>query len=161
MPDAPYRTIPLRARDGSIRAEAIIDEADYASVSQSTWALSGKYAVRKGRLAGAPVAVLMHRQILGLTAGDGLTGDHINGDPLDNRRANLRVATYGENQQNRQYGYGTSRHRGVSMSRRSGRWLAHGKIHGKMYNLGLYADEAEAARVAAAWRAEHMPFSAH
>jgi hypothetical protein len=154
MPDAPYRTIPLMARDGSIRAEATVDAADYAPLTRWSWHLHGSYAGRTG-------SVLMHRELLGLQPGDGLTGDHINGDKLDNRRSNLRVATYGENQQNRRYGYGTSRHRGVSLQRKTGRWLAHGKIRGKMYNLGLYADEAEAARVAAAWREEHMPFSAH
>ena len=35
----------------------------------------------------------LHRHILGLTKGDGKIGNHINRDPLDNRRENLRVVT--------------------------------------------------------------------
>ena len=47
--------------------------------------------------------VALHRFILGLAKGEGIV-DHINGDPLDNRRANLRVGTYADNNSNRQYG---------------------------------------------------------
>ena len=42
----------------------------------------------------------LHREVLGLTPGDGLETDHRNGDRLDNRRSNLRVATRAQNAQN-------------------------------------------------------------
>jgi hypothetical protein len=32
-------------------------------------------------------------------------------------------------------------------------------LGGRIYYLGTYTDEEEAARVASAWRAEHLPFS--
>lgn len=45
--------------------------------------------------------VLIHRLLFGLKAGDKRKVDHINGDPLDNRRENLRVCTQAENTRNR------------------------------------------------------------
>jgi hypothetical protein len=45
--------------------------------------------------------VYLHRAILGLEAGDVRQCDHINRDTLDNRRANLRMATVLENAHNR------------------------------------------------------------
>lgn len=52
----------------------------------------------------------------------GLTIDHINGDKLDNRRANLREATYSENLRNRP-GTASSLVKGV-YKLDNGRWMA-------------------------------------
>ena len=53
---------------------------------------------------------LLHRAILDLLPGQEC--DHINGDPLDNRRCNLRVANRSQNMANRIY-INTSGYRGV------------------------------------------------
>ena len=104
--------------------------------------------------------VLLHRLILGLIKGDGKVADHISGDRSDNRRTNLRVGTQGENMQNTAAS-GGSRYRGVSMDVARGTWRAYGKAPGMRRTkfLGRFATEAEAAEVAAAFRAEHMPFA--
>src|SRR3990167_5658255 len=71
---------------------ALVDEADFAWVSQWTWCVQRSwknYAVRRnGRRVSGTYKVRMHRDLLGAAAGQVV--DHINGDGLDNRRANLR-----------------------------------------------------------------------
>jgi hypothetical protein len=79
---------------------AVVDDID-SDLLKLTWSASGpqrNYAknMRKG---------LMHRIILGRMLGKKLLSaehvDHINGDGLDNRRANLRLSSHAENMRNR------------------------------------------------------------
>ena len=91
MQDAGYCRIPLKRRDGTVRGYAIFDQSD-AALGQYPWYLLGGYVGRAvPRPDGGQTAELMHRVILGLAPGDGLEGDHINLDKLDNRRSNLGV----------------------------------------------------------------------
>jgi hypothetical protein len=62
--------------------EVIVDEEDYAYLSQWKWYFNGGYAVR-----GCKKRILMHRVIMA-TPDDKVT-DHINRDKLDNRRCNF------------------------------------------------------------------------
>jgi hypothetical protein len=140
--------VPLSGRRGA-GLVALVDDADFELVSDRYWNLhSAGYAVTRG-------SIYMHILIMG-TKGI----DHRDGNKLNNQRGNLRVASHAENHQNRHYGYGASQHRGVTFQRRAGKWQAQVKLNGKIHYLGLYTDEEDAARVAAAFRAEHMPFSA-
>ena len=79
---------------------AIVDAADFASVKQYKWKKHSKgYAYRFERDSdGVHKMILMHRQIM--QPGTGLVVDHINHDPLDNTRVNLRVCTQGQNMKN-------------------------------------------------------------
>lgn len=93
--------------------------------------------------------VMMHRFILGLGAGH--ICDHANGDRLDNRRENLRVATPSENARNgKKKSSGTaSRFKGVSSTRHSKHrlpWMARIVVNNKILWLGTFATEEEAAR---------------
>lgn len=82
-----------------------------------------------------------HRDLLNPPAG--MDVDHINGDPLDNRRANLRVCEHRQNLWNgRPHRDGSSKYRGVSWHKQSGKWRA--QIQGKM--LGWFVVEDDAAR---------------
>ncbi len=74
--------------------------------------------------------------------------DHINTDSLDNRRANLRLATHSQNSCNsrRDKSKTLSRFRGVSFSKRKGKWFAAIRINGKKTWLGYFNDEEDAAR---------------
>lgn len=71
--------------------------------------------------------------------------DHINGDPLDNRRDNLRVVSSQANSQNRAKVSMacTSRYKGVS--RLGGRWRAVIYLNGRQINLGTHQNEKGAA----------------
>jgi len=74
--------------------------------------------------------------------------DHINGDRLDNRRANLRIVTKQQNRQNigkQSHREMTSRYKGVVQHPKTLRWRAIVKTGGKQRHLGYFATEHEAA----------------
>ncbi|WP_218936499.1 HNH endonuclease [Bacillus sp. AFS073361] len=75
--------------------------------------------------------------------------DHINGNPLDNRKVNLRAVTPSENQLNRQKAQSNSKSgvRGVSWDKERNKWRAIIRVEGKQRYLGHYLalDEAERA----------------
>lgn len=161
-PEDTTARIPLRARDGSIRAYALVDAADAEWANQWRWSLGKGYALRIGCAGGSRQTILLHRELLGLSPGDGLEGDHINRDRLDCRRANLRVVPK-KGQPNHQnvssHRGATSRHRGVSWDKRNGKWFVKVWAGGKHHYLGLFADEEEAAQVARDARLRLMPYA--
>lgn len=131
---------------------ALVDEADYERVSGTRWYLSDSgYARNKS----AVRSVWMHRLILGLP--DMWTAttevDHINRCRLDNRSANLRVATPSCNQANRAKTRDrfTSRFKGVSWDATNRKWrakLGRGldwRGRERTIELGRFADELSAA----------------
>lgn len=154
--------LPLLNKAGEVVGHTVLDPEDAERFGGVTWRLSSQgYAVRWQRLdPSMPRVVLLHREILGISGNTTLEGDHINRVSLDNRRLNLRVARHAENMQNRPSHRGSSsQYRGVSLEKATGRWVADGKLNNKKYRLGRFATEEEAAQVAAAWRATHLPFS--
>lgn len=75
--------------------------------------------------------------------------DHINGDKLDNRICNLRVATTSENKQNMRKARSDSRSGllGASWHTKSGKWRAAIQINGKKKHLGYFDTPEEAHRI--------------
>jgi hypothetical protein len=148
MHDQSIVRVPLRAKDGSVRAYALIDTADAALVSPYRWAFSGGYAYRTEKVQGKKRTVWLHRAILGLAPGNAIEVDHKNRDGLDNRRSNLRSVNHGMNMQNASARGGTSKHRGVAWDRQRGQWRAYVKIQGKHIFLGRFNSEDAAAEAA-------------
>lgn len=64
--------------------------------------------------------------------------DHINRNPLDNRRMNLRVVTIQQNLRNQKRPNNTSGQNGVSFNKLSNRWEAYITTDYKRRNLGLF-----------------------
>lgn len=159
--------LPLYSRE-QIVGYTVLDPEDAARFGHWRWNLRRRcglsYAVRSERRDGRPHKVYLHRAILGVgDAGKSASGrlevDHIDGDGLNNRRRNLRLATRSLNAQNRRVQEGTSLYRGVYWERRSKRWRAKAQLNGKFYSLGLFRSEEQAAAAASAWRAANMPFA--
>jgi len=95
---------------------------------------------------------LMHRVILVRMLGRELVAgeqvDHIDHDPLNNRRENLRLATASENQHNQpKQANNTSGYKGVYFNKPAQKWLAQVAVNGKRVHLG-YFDTPEAAAAA-------------
>lgn len=152
--------LPLHARDGSVRAWAILDAADYRRLGRYRWCLhSAGYAYRGAWVAGKQHTRYLHRDVLGLTD-PALEADHINRRRLDCRRSNLRLVSHAKNLQNVSLASNNrSGCRGVSWAKRQRRWRADVRLNGRNTYLGLFKDRADACRAAAAWRAEHHPCS--
>lgn len=122
--------------------EAIIDAADVALVDNGNWyALVNRQTVYAARTVGRrvdKVGVLMHRVIT--SAPHGMDVDHINGNGLDNRRSNLRLATRSENMRNsRQSSANTSGFKGVGWSKRDNNWRASITIDGRQHYIGAFS----------------------
>ncbi len=73
--------------------------------------------------------------------------DHKNRDSMDNRRANLRFATKGQNNMNQGGRSGTSsKYKGVSWYKPKNCWRGMIKVEGKNKSLGYFESEVEAAK---------------
>lgn len=121
-------------------AVALVSNFDFMTLSLGRWHLSNKgYAITTKWLNGK--RAYMHRVIM--NAPKGLEVDHINGNPLDNRRENLRLCSHSQNGAHKAHprrGF-----RGVYQVS-SRRWQARIKHHGKMIHLGSFTNPVEAAR---------------
>jgi hypothetical protein len=122
---------------------AVIDEADYERISAHKWytLTSGPRFYAITEIGGAQV--LMHRFVLDYSGP--LDIDHIDGDELNNRRANLRVVTRAQNLWNQGPRKG-KRFKGVQRVA-SGRYMARMMVNGERLYFGTHATEEEAARV--------------
>ena len=87
--------------------------------------------------------VYLHRYVS--NAPKGLQVDHINGNRLDNRSANLRICTSGQN--NRNIGPKKGKYKGVHWTKNRKRWVAQITKNYKTESLGCF-DTAEAAALA-------------
>lgn len=136
---------------------ATIDAADeslvacykwYAWHSKNTW-----YALRNTRNAtGHKRTISLHRFLLDAQSGEQV--DHVNGNALDCRRDNLRLATATQNAQNCGKKSRTSPYKGVSFDSvrcdrhapRTKPWMAKIGHRYQTINIGRFATAEEAAR---------------
>jgi len=130
---------------------AIVDPADYPSLSRHKWRLcktKGKnvqYAERTIRRAdGKYSRILMHRQLI--RPPEDCVIDHVNGSGLDNRRANLRPATAAQNAWNVSRRSGRSGYKGVWLAKDKGLWRASIVCCGERKHLGYFRDKRDAAK---------------
>jgi len=127
--------IVLYDKDGNERNRAIVDVADVPKVTGVKWCLLGdlNYVVSSGG------SLLLHRLLL--DAPDSMEVDHKNRNTLDNRRANLRLATHADNRHNLCSRRGGSQFKGVCYFKPAKKWRA--QIASK--HLGYFRSEETAA----------------
>jgi hypothetical protein len=119
----------------------------YASMDTMTQARNKIYAT----VCRCNKTTRLHRVILERMLGRSLENkeecDHIDGDTLNNKRANLRLATHKQNLRNRIKQSKENKFKGVYFERFTGKWKAQIMLDGKNYNLGRYSSEIDAAKV--------------
>lgn len=121
---------------------AMIDPEDYEKVSAfgKWYRKDNGYAVKKTRIKGKNINIRMHRLIM--AAPEGLVVDHISGDKLDNRKANLRCVSQQINTWNttRDYSRKYDLPSGISFDKSRDKYVAT-KVIRKRFNT---LDEAKA-----------------
>ena len=118
----------------------IVDKEDRAILESKTFCIDQRGYVTTDRK-----HTLLTHLLLGV---DGTTiVDHINGNPFDNRKSNLRIASEHQNKWNYKLSKkNRSGYKGVSYFSKNRKYAAEIRVMGKRYFLGLYKDPAEAAR---------------
>lgn len=128
---------------GSLKATISACDADL--VRQYAWCpggTGGRYAVALVRKGKSLRAVYLHRLVMG--AGNGEIVDHIDGDPLNCCRSNLRFVSKSENGANRLTTTNATGYRNVAYSPKRGRYQARVSRQGGVFR-GPYRQDAEAA----------------
>ncbi len=123
---------------------ALIDDHDFDRVAQFEWRAHVRpttvYATCSERKPGKRATILMHDFILGIKG-----VDHKDANGLNNQRDNLRSANKSQNGANRRKQAGTSRYKGVSWDKQSGKWRAQILKAGIKKSIGYFQDEEDAA----------------
>lgn len=127
--------------------KVVFDECDRPLFESRKWYVTklGYVLTSERNDGGKKTSIGFHRLIMGRPDAD---IDHIDRNPLNNSRANLRACTRAENCRNIPTRKGkSSAYRGVSRSR--GKWQVVIRINGRLEYFGHFDDEHEAGRVAA------------
>lgn len=126
---------------------ALVDDADYDSViavgkwyanpSRKTFYARKNFATAPGKW----TSVRMHTFLTGWPL-----VDHVNGNGLDNQRANLRPASSRQNSQNRGLrSDNTSGYKGVSWKKKDRLWVATISVNGKPKHIGCFSSAIDGA----------------
>lgn len=129
---------------------ALVDDEDYEWLSQFNWYAQPlpvkMYARKVIRVSGKKRTIGMHRFILGLEYGDKRKVDHIDRNPLNNQRSNLRLATALQNAANRGLSIAnTSGYKGVDWNPKTKKWQSKIKHEQKTIWLGEFENIKDAA----------------
>lgn len=129
-----YKLIPLT--NGKF---TMVSNEDFDRVKGINWCLSGIGYVKNTSKGLLSRFILNPPPILEV--------DHINGDTLDNRRTNLRLANREQNVHNtKAHRDCSSEFKGVSFCKNRKKWMAQISFKGNHYFLGRFCSEEDASR---------------
>ena len=135
-----YAEIILYDKYNNEKARTLIDLDDVDRCKQLKWSMTGNYVCN------SKTKILLHRFLLNTS--DDMIIDHINRNKLDNRKDNLRICTYKDNNRNMPMRKNAkSENRGIYKSAKNS-WVARIKVNKKDIYLGTFKtlEDAIAAR---------------
>lgn len=136
-----YAEIVLYDKNNEEFAKALIDLEDIDKVKEYKWCLNNT-----GYIHNRKNNIMLHRLIMDCP--DDKVVDHINHNPLDNRKENLRICTPQQNNMNRSNRYNnTSGVKGVHWDKEYNKWRCQITINKKTIHLGRFNSIEEAIEV--------------
>jgi hypothetical protein len=128
---------------------AEVDAEDFEWLNQWNWS-SEKHGDHKRAVRwtqdghGKRIRIHMHRIIMGCP--ENMQIDHIDRNPLNNKKSNLRICTQAENVMNRpRFKTTKGPYKGAYMHKECNKWVGAIGHKGKMIYLGLFSTAEEAA----------------
>lgn len=122
-------------------AETIIDAEDAEKCKAKKWCLNNGYVISGVH----PNAIRLQNFLLNHKANPKTVIDHINRNPLDNRRKNLRLASISQNIINSKlHCDNTSGYRGVCWEKRRKKWQASIMVARRQVYLGYFVHKEDA-----------------
>lgn len=125
----------------------IVDDEYYGVLSQFKWRIDRYGYVRRHQTLenGKRVTQHIHRFIMGIEYGDARKVDHIDGNPLNNQKNNLRFCSSSQNMMNRGVNPRNSTGlKGVSKTRDPNKWRSSISISKKTIHLGTFNSPEDA-----------------
>jgi len=121
-------------------ARTLISLKDVEKTAKHKWCVSSGYATSciDGKMCGMN-RFIMKEELIKIKEKRDV--DHINGNKLDNRRSNLRLATRSQNLMNKKHALG------IYFNKQCNKWTAQIKANNKCINLGAYQNKEEALKV--------------
>lgn len=128
------------------KKEFLFDLEDYEKIKEFYWRENNGYICCHKKFGDKKIMLLMHRLVMDCVD-DNSVIDHINGNKNDNRKSNLRIATYTRNSQNRR-NTALNNSTGFTGIKNSynGSYRAYITVNGKNIDLGTYYSFEEAVR---------------
>lgn len=155
-----YYIMKIKRSDDSI-IEVKVDIEDYDKLIEFNWYADVNWKSiyiktnNHDKLVGHPATILIHRYLLNVDKDSHYTVDHIDGDTLDNRKSNLRLADNTQQLQNQRNRIdNTSSVRNVSYVSKRQKWRVKFQIKGKTVFDECFDDKSEAIKVADSKRKE-------
>lgn len=129
-------------------ASALVDDDLFDILNQKIWRLTPKgYVTRSQSFDGKEFRLLLHRVVMSAPAE--MQVDHIDRNPLNNQRSNLRLVDNSLNQHNRGISKkNTSGATNVYWDKERSRWRVRSWLNDKSVDLGRYKEYDEAVEVA-------------
>lgn len=126
--------------------EFYFDLEDYDKIKKYYWREANGYITCHKKVNGRPKAIALHRVVMDCTDNN-MVVDHISGNRNDNRKSNLRIATYTRNAQNRRKTAlnNTTGFTGVKYGRNDS-YRAYITVNGEIIDLGTYDNFEDAVR---------------
>ncbi len=135
-----------RARELGI----LVDQQDEWTLSTFAWHVHSRgYVVLQVNR-----PVYLHHMIMGCLIWEGIVVDHINHNPPDNRRNNLRWVTHAQNLRSNRHPLGQTGERGTTINS-NGRYLSRVVWNGVTHHLGTFDTLAEAVAERQQWLVQH------